>query len=255
MEWMFAACPAAATGGFAEINNRNMEEGMAAQGASCVQVMTDGQMELLRRQISAYAVISERLVEMHRAVWAQQDAFSGMKLSGLYNDPLLTYGGPKISARQRWTPTHMQLQTLESIFYQGIGTPSKQRIKEIVAELSQHGQISEANVYNWFQNRRARSKRKKTAAAPSNTESESEAKSLVEKKAKTAMAAAYSNLSPSLYDHSPASNGSQGMYEAPESSKLSGGSDGMPVYGISISTPRKLPYIELLDGEAYDATA
>ncbi|RWW00151.1 hypothetical protein BHE74_00020668 [Ensete ventricosum] len=131
----------------------------------------------------------------------------------------------------------MQLQTLESIFYRGNGTPSKQKIKEIVAELSRHGQISEANVYNWFQNRRARSKRKatRTAAAPSNTESESEATSLA--KTETA-AAAYSNLSPSVYyDRSPASNGrTQGMYEeAPESSKFSGGSDGMRVFGVSTS--------------------
>ncbi|RRT64135.1 hypothetical protein B296_00038764 [Ensete ventricosum] len=346
MEWMSAA-----SGGFVEINNQNIEEGMAAQGASCAKVMTDEQMELLRRQISAYAAICKQLVEMHRIIMAQQGAFSGslslslslrffllinmpdsktLRLlcalknwiliraiiriwllevpinlsielatliswrlfvlrveeliccvsclvqeianaryddsgisaqkkriglihllssgSGLCTDPLVTYGGgPKISARQRWTPTQMQLQTLESIFYRGNGTPSKQKIKEIVAELSRHGQISEANVYNWFQNRRARSKRKatKTAAAPSNTESESEATSLVEKKAKTeTAAAAYSNLSPSVYyDRSPASNGrSQGMYEeAPESSKFSGGSDGMRVFGVSTSTPSKQP--------------
>ncbi|RZR85252.1 hypothetical protein BHM03_00012214, partial [Ensete ventricosum] len=201
MEWMSAA-----SGGFVEINNQNIEEGMAAQGAST------------KKRIGLIHLLS-----------------SG---SGLCTDPLVTYGGgPKISARQRWTPTQMQLQTLESIFYRGNGTPSKQKIKEIVAELSRHGQISEANVYNWFQNRRARSKRKatRTAAAPSNTESESEATSLA--KTETA-AAAYSNLSPSVYyDRSPASNGrSQGMYEeAPESSKFSGGSDGMRVFGVSTS--------------------
>ncbi|CAG7879771.1 unnamed protein product, partial [Brassica rapa] len=33
-------------------------------------------------------------------------------------------------------------------------------IKDITEELRQHGQIAEQNVYNWFQNRRARSKRK-----------------------------------------------------------------------------------------------
>ena len=65
-----------------------------------------------------------------------------------------------MTARQRWTPTPVQLQILERIFDQGTGTPSKQKIKDITEELSQHGQISEQNVYNWFQNRRARSKRK-----------------------------------------------------------------------------------------------
>lgn len=82
----------------------------------------------------------------------------------MYCDPLGAPGGHKITARQRWTPTPMQLQILERIFDQGNGTPSKQKIKEITIELSQHGQISETNVYNWFQNRRARSKRKQVCA-------------------------------------------------------------------------------------------
>lgn len=66
----------------------------------------------------------------------------------------------KSTARQRWTPSQHQLQILERLFEQGSGTPNKQRIKEITAELSQHGAISETNVYNWFQNRKARAKRK-----------------------------------------------------------------------------------------------
>jgi hypothetical protein len=56
--------------------------------------------------------------------------------------------GHKVSARQRWTPIQVQLQILEKIFDQGKGTPSKQKIKEITAELGQHGHISETNVYN-----------------------------------------------------------------------------------------------------------
>ncbi|KAJ4806201.1 WUSCHEL-related homeobox 8 [Rhynchospora pubera] len=125
-----------------------------------MKVMTDEQMEVLRKQISIYATICEQLVEMHKSVAAQQDSLAGMRLGNLYCDPLVTPGGHKITARQRWTPTPMQLQILERIFDQGNGTPSKQKIKEITHELSQHGQISETNVYNWFQNRRARSKRK-----------------------------------------------------------------------------------------------
>lgn len=84
----------------------------------------------------------------------------------------------------------MQLQILENIFDQGNGTPSKQKIKEITAELSHHGQISETNVYNWFQNRRARSKRKQAASLPNNAESEAEVdeEALTDKKPKSDMA-------------------------------------------------------------------
>jgi hypothetical protein len=98
---------------------------------------------------------------------------SGVRLGNLYCDSLLT-SGHKITSRQRWTPTPVQLQILERIFDQGNGTPSKEKIKEIATELGQHGQISETNVYNWFQNRRARSKRKMQNGGTSNTESEVE---------------------------------------------------------------------------------
>lgn len=83
----------------------------------------------------------------------------GMMLVGqqLPFDPVL---GARSSGRQRWTPSQIQLQILENLFVKSNGTPSKQKIKEITAELGQHGSISETNVYNWFQNRKARAKRK-----------------------------------------------------------------------------------------------
>lgn len=93
----------------------------------------------------------------------------------MYCDPFITSSSHKLNTRQRWTPLPMQLQILEGIFDKGNnGAPSKQRIKEITSELSQHGPLSETNVYNWFQNRRARSKRKQSVAAPNNAESEAD---------------------------------------------------------------------------------
>ncbi|KAL3635684.1 hypothetical protein CASFOL_020231 [Castilleja foliolosa] len=143
-------------------------------GGVFVKVMTDEQMEVLRKQIAVYAIICEQLVELHKSLTSQND-FAGVRLGNLYCDPLITSGAPKMSGRQRWTPTPTQLQILERVFDQGVGTPSKQKIKDLTTELSQHGQISETNVYNWFQNRRARSKRKQHATTPSaNNNGESE---------------------------------------------------------------------------------
>lgn len=130
------------------------------------QVMTDEQMETLRRQISVYATICQQLVEMHKATMAQQHALSGLKYGHASPlDSALNSIGQKFASRQRWTPSQTQLQILEKLFQQGNGAPSKQRIKEISMELSQYGQISETNVYNWFQNRRARTKRKQQGGA------------------------------------------------------------------------------------------
>ncbi|XP_021908310.1 WUSCHEL-related homeobox 13 [Carica papaya] len=163
----------------------NMNANVNGNGVMYVKVMTDEQLETLRKQIAMYASICEQLVEMHKNLTAQQD-LAGGRLGNLYCDPLMTSGGHKMTARQRWTPTPIQLQILERIFDQGNGTPSKQKIKDITSELSQHGQISETNVYNWFQNRRARSKRKQLVAPSNNAESEveTEVESPNEKKTK-----------------------------------------------------------------------
>ena len=43
----------------------------------CMKVMTDEQIEVLRKQISAYATLSQQLAEMHRFFSAQQDLTAG----------------------------------------------------------------------------------------------------------------------------------------------------------------------------------
>eukprot|EP01018_Ginkgo_biloba_P007332 Gb_20543 [translate_table: standard] len=126
------------------------------------QVMTDEQMETLRRQICVYSTICRQLVEMHKAMSQQQQSCVPSFLTGQYvlYDLAAVTPGFRTPGRQRWTPSQTQLQILESLFERGNSTPNKQKIKEITIELSQHGQISETNVYNWFQNRKARAKRK-----------------------------------------------------------------------------------------------
>lgn len=126
------------------------------------QVMTDEQIETLQKQIRAYSTICNQLVEMHKAMSQQHPSALSSFLIGQHTLYDLASGTPtfRTSARQRWTPSQIQLQILERLFEQGTATPNKQRIKEITMELSQHGQISETNVYNWFQNRKARAKRK-----------------------------------------------------------------------------------------------
>ncbi|KAL6011962.1 hypothetical protein ACLOJK_002429 [Asimina triloba] len=230
------------------------QEQQQQNGVMYVKVMTDEQMELLRRQISVYATICEQLVEMHKAITAQQDSISGLKLGNIYCDPLMASSGHKITARQRWTPTPVQLQTLESIFEQGNGTPSKQRIKEITSDLSQHGQISETNVYNWFQNRRARSKRKQLQPLPNSAESEveTETESPKEKKAKPEnilshekstsraddMCFQSSEIGSELHSLDPQSSKAQGAFPLNDGSNSSGSLGRMPFYENVLSNPR-----------------
>jgi hypothetical protein len=126
----------------------------------------------------------------------------GMGLGNPYCDPLLSSAVHKIGSRQRWTPKPAQLQILEQIFEQCNATPGRQKIKDITRELAQHGQISETNVYNWFQNRRARSKRKQSAVVPNNGESEMETdiESLKEKKTRAEDSQPDENTTP-MADH------------------------------------------------------
>ncbi|CAA7020097.1 unnamed protein product [Microthlaspi erraticum] len=124
------------------------------------RVMTEEQMEVLRKQIAIYAVICEQLAVLHNSLSSFHPLSSASGTNGYIDSMVASSSAHRMSSRQRWTPTSKQLQILESLYEEGSGTPNRLRIREIATELSELGQITETNVYNWFQNRRARSKRK-----------------------------------------------------------------------------------------------
>ncbi|PON98142.1 Homeodomain transcription factor [Trema orientale] len=75
----------------------------------------------------------------------------------------------------RWTPTPKQLLVLEELYRHGKRTPTAQQIQEITAMLRRFGKIEGKNVFYWFQNHKARDKRKRrkileAAAARSNNQ-------------------------------------------------------------------------------------
>ena len=49
---------------------------------------------------------------------------------------------------------------MERVYNDSAGTPTRQAIREMAVSLEQYGPISYNNLYNWFQNRKARAKRK-----------------------------------------------------------------------------------------------
>lgn len=62
--------------------------------------------------------------------------------------------------KPRWNPKPEQIQILESIFNSGMINPPRDEIKKIRARLQEYGQVGDANVFYWFQNRKSRSKNK-----------------------------------------------------------------------------------------------
>ena len=146
---------------------------------------------------------------------------SGIRRENLNYDPWMASSGhQRTTIRQRWTPTTQQLQILEQKFEDDSGTPNNKRIKEITTELEQHGKISEANVYNWFQNKRARIRKKQSVPEPQKPESETdrEVESLKEKKMIPESTLSYENKlqrAKSIYFQSPEISTEMPCWNAP----------------------------------------
>ncbi|KAK4259708.1 hypothetical protein QN277_006014 [Acacia crassicarpa] len=62
--------------------------------------------------------------------------------------------------KPRWNPKPEQIRILEGIFNSGMVNPPRDEIRKIRAQLQEYGQVGDANVFYWFQNRKSRSKHK-----------------------------------------------------------------------------------------------
>ncbi|GFP79740.1 wuschel-related homeobox 9, partial [Phtheirospermum japonicum] len=68
----------------------------------------------------------------------------------------------------RWNPKPEQIRILEAIFNSGIINPPRDEIRKIRVQLQTYGQVGDANVFYWFQNRKSRSKHKQRQLIPTN---------------------------------------------------------------------------------------
>ncbi|KAI4322151.1 hypothetical protein L6164_021871 [Bauhinia variegata] len=75
-------------------------------------------------------------------------------------DSVQMQGSTGTSANLRWNPTKEQISMLESLYMQGIRTPSADQIQQITARLQAYGHIEGKNVFYWFQNHKARQRQK-----------------------------------------------------------------------------------------------
>ncbi|XP_047324075.1 WUSCHEL-related homeobox 9-like [Impatiens glandulifera] len=62
--------------------------------------------------------------------------------------------------KPRWNPKPEQIRILEAIFNSGMVNPPRDEIRKIRGQLQEYGQVGDANVFYWFQNRKSRSKHK-----------------------------------------------------------------------------------------------
>ncbi|CAI9760170.1 unnamed protein product [Fraxinus pennsylvanica] len=93
----------------------------------------------------------------------QHDMNSSLMSTGCHGTPYTSVSGGEERTpdpKPRWNPKPEQIRILEAIFNSGMVNPPRDEIRKIRAQLQEYGQVGDANVFYWFQNRKSRSKHK-----------------------------------------------------------------------------------------------
>uniref|UniRef100_F6HM56 Homeobox domain-containing protein n=1 Tax=Vitis vinifera TaxID=29760 RepID=F6HM56_VITVI len=93
----------------------------------------------------------------------QHDINPSLISSGCHRPPYTSVPGCEERSpepKPRWNPKPEQIRILEAIFNSGMVNPPRDEIRKIRAQLQEFGQVGDANVFYWFQNRKSRSKHK-----------------------------------------------------------------------------------------------
>ncbi|XP_043689957.1 WUSCHEL-related homeobox 9-like [Telopea speciosissima] len=93
----------------------------------------------------------------------QHDINPSLVSSGCQRNPHTSVPGSEDKSpepKPRWNPKPEQIRILEAIFNSGMVNPPRDEIRKIRAQLQEFGQVGDANVFYWFQNRKSRSKHK-----------------------------------------------------------------------------------------------
>ncbi|CAJ1961822.1 unnamed protein product [Sphenostylis stenocarpa] len=93
----------------------------------------------------------------------QHDINSSLISTGCHRSPYTSGTGCEERSpepKPRWNPKPEQIRILEAIFNSGMVNPPRDEIRKIRAQLQEYGQVGDANVFYWFQNRKSRSKHK-----------------------------------------------------------------------------------------------
>jgi len=164
--------------------------------------MTEQQKYALRQQIASYAHICQQLLQLtHEAALRDLQMSArgeydrhATHVSSAYprekqpkkekphkerKAPASIFsntGVYSVPGKVRWQPTTAQFERLEQLFAIDTTTPQRENLKQVTEELSALGPIQECNVYNWFQNKKARLKKREQDAARERMEEEMKAK-------------------------------------------------------------------------------